>query len=398
MKKILTIWWWNGQSNLLDWLFEMFKEDIEISSIVSMSDDWRTTWTLMKAFNEELWLHLPPPWDLRRCLFSLSNSSFRDYFKLIFEYTFLNEEKISNFSILELFKQANKELLFFWKAWAYKSELEEFVFDRWSLFSFLKMKFADYFTFKLPLKSILKWHKLWNILMANLYYNLWKDYNIMIDFMHNLLEVRWNVIPVTTKKAYIRAILWNGEVIESQDRISNVANYNSGIADLELMDCSIDATHNNNVHEAIIKADFIIIWPWDLFTSIITNFIIGWVKDSIKQSNAKIIYIWNSTNKWWETTWLTQLDFVNKIERFLWKKINYFVINNKKLELSGDDLEKFKNDISVKWWDYLYLSKWEKDELNRRKIEVIESDLLSSDSLYKHSQKKLIGTLKKIII
>lgn len=397
MKNITTIWGGNWQSNLLDGLFLNLKDEVNISSVVSMSDDWRTTWELMKAFNDELWFHLPPPWDLRRCLFSLSNSQYRDYFKLIFEYVFLNEEKVTHFTILELFKQANKELLFFWRAWVYKSDLEEFVFDRWNLYSFLKSKFGSYFKFKLSLKDSIKWHKLWNILMANLYLNFW-DYDKMIDFMHNLLEVSWKVIPVTTKKAYIRAILWNWEVIESQDRISNVANYNSWIADLELMDCSLWATHNTDVHNAIINADFILVWPWDLFTSIISNFIIGWVKESIKESNAKIIYIWNSTNKWWETTWLTQLDFVNKIERFLWKRINYFVINNKKLELSDSDLKEFKNDISVKWWDYLFLSRWEKEELIRRKIEVIECDLLSKDSFYKHSQKKLINALKSIIL
>ena len=49
--KITTIWWGNWQSNLLDWLNKKFGDKIEISSIVSMSDDWRTTWELMKAFN-----------------------------------------------------------------------------------------------------------------------------------------------------------------------------------------------------------------------------------------------------------------------------------------------------------------------------------------------------------
>lgn len=396
MKKITTIWWGNGQSNLLDWLFTILGDKIKISSIVSMSDDGRTTWELMRAFEDELWLHLPPPWDLRRCLFSLSNSDYREYFKLIFEYTFLNEEKISHFSILELFKQANKELLFFWKAWVYKNELEEFEFDRWNLYSLLNSKLNEYFKFILPLKSSINWHKFWNILMANLYYNLWKDYDKMIDFMHNLLEVTWEVIPVTTKKAYIRAILWNWEIIESQDRISNVANYNSWIADLELMECSMNATHNNRAHKAIIESDYIVIWPWDLFTSIISNFIIGWVQDSIKQTNAKIIYIWNSTNKWWETTGLTQLDFVNKIERFLWRRLDYFVINNKKLNLDNEQLAQFKNDISVKWWDYLFLSLWEKKELERRKITILESNLLWDNSFYKHSKEKIVSELSAI--
>jgi len=45
---------------------------------------------------------------------------------------------------------------------------------------------------------------------------------------------------------------------------------------------------------------------------------------------------------------LTQLDFVNKIERFLGRRIDFFVINNKKPDLDEKQLEEFKNDISVK--------------------------------------------------
>lgn len=399
MIKVTTIWWGNGQSNLLDWFFNYFSKEIEISSIVSMSDDWRTTWMLMKSFDKELWLHLPPPWDLRRCLFSLSNSQYRDYFKLIFEYTFLNEEKIKDFTILDLFKQVNKELLFFWRWWELKNELIKFI-DYWSgnLYETLTEKCSDIFDYILPIDVNLEWHKFWNILMSSIFYNMDKDYDKMINFMHNLLEVKWNIIPVTTKSAYIKAILWNGEIINNQDRISNVADYNSWIADLELMDCSIDAKHNLQVHDAIVGSDYIIIWPWDLFTSLISNFIIGWVKESISESDAKVIYIWNSTNKWGETMWLTQLDFINKIERFLGKKIDYFVLNNKRPELSEKELIEFKNDISVKGWDYLFLSKWEKEELLRRKIKVIETDLLWEKSFYKHSKRKLLQTLENIIL
>jgi 2-phospho-L-lactate transferase/gluconeogenesis factor (CofD/UPF0052 family) len=43
-----------------------------------------------------------------------------------------------------------------------------------------------------------------------------------MEYMHKLLEVRANVIPVTTDKAYIQAKLKDGSIIESQDNISNV--------------------------------------------------------------------------------------------------------------------------------------------------------------------------------
>ncbi len=409
MTKITTIWGWNGQSNLLDAFYDFFPQSVEITSVVSMSDDGRTTWELMWAFKNELWLHLPPPGDLRRCLFSLSSSKYRDYFTLVFEYIFLNEEEIQNFTIFELFTQVNKELLFFGRGWDLKSELQKFVeLESWDLYNLLKKQYTNILDLKLPLTSELKWHKFGNILMASLYYNFEKNiitshknisdsYDAMIDFMHDLLEVKAKVVPVTTKKARIRAILWNGEIIESQDRISNVAEYSAGIADLELADCSAWASRNTQVHEAIVQADYILVWPGDLFTSIISNFIIWWVKQSLLESNAKIIYIWNSTNKWWETMWLTQLDFINKIERFLGKRIDYFVLNNAKPTLSDDQKIAFQNDISVKWGDYLFLSPGEKSELIRRKIEIIEADLLDEDSFYKHNKLKVSKVILDII-
>lgn len=398
MIKLTTIGWGNGQSNLLDAFYENFWNDVEITSVVSMSDDGRTTGELMWAFRDELWLHLPPPGDLRRCLFSLSGSQYRDYFKLVFEYIFLNEESIQNFTIFDLFTQVNKELLFFWRAWELKNELKKFVeLEEWDLYTLLKNEYGNILEYKLPLTRGLKWHKFGNILMASLYFNFDKSYDKMINFMHKLLEVRGKVIPVTTKKARIRAILWNGDIIESQDRISNVAEYSAGIADLELSDCSTNASHHSAVHDTIINSDYILVWPWDLFTSIISNFIIWWVKESLQESNAKIIYIWNSTNKWGETMGLTQLDFINKIERFLWKRIDYFVLNDKKPILSEEEKIAFKNDISVKGWDFLFLSPWEKTELIRRKIEVIEADLLDNHSFYKHNKQKISKIILDII-
>lgn len=398
IKKITTIWWGNWQSNLLDGINNKFWEKIEVSSIVSMSDDWRTTWELMRLFDRELGIHLPPPWDLRRCLFSLSKSKYKNYFKEIFEYTFLNEKNISEFSIFDLFNQVHKEIIFLWQNTDYKKDLGDFLEKKWELFDYIKNKLWKYLDFKLTLKSSLKGHKFWNILMASLFYNLDKDYDKMLDFMHKLLKVDATVIPVTTKKAFIKAILWNGEIVETQDKISNEANYNSWIADLELMDSSVDAFHHKKVAKAVKNTDFIIIWPGDLFTSIISNFIISWVQKSIKESKAKIIYIWNNTNKWGETMGLTQLDFVNKIERFLWKKIDYFIANNKKPILSKSELEAFKNDISVKGGDYLFISSGERKELENRKIKVIEADLLDEKSYYKHSKTKLLEILENIIL
>ena len=377
MKKIVTIGWGNGQSNLLDAMQRYFpKKKYHISSIVSMSDDGRTTGELMRKFQEELGLHLPPPGDLRRCLFMMSNSQRKDEFEQYLETIIERDIKISELTIWDYFRLVGADE-------AFKKHLQK--------------KIKEALSFTLPLRSSIKGHKVGNLLMANLYYNLGKDYYKMLEMMHEILEVEANIIPVTTQRAYIRAVLWNGEVIESQDRISNVASYTAGIADLELMEDSKHAYQHKSVFKTIKQADSIIITPGDLFTSIISNFVIGWVSEVIKKSDAKIIYIWNSTNKWGETQGLTHLDIINKIERFLGRNIDIFICNNKKLELTLEEKQSFQSNISVKWGDYLYLSKWEKDELERRKVKVYQEALLDKESFYKHDKKKLAKILEQVL-
>lgn len=218
-----------------------------------MSDDGRTTGRLMQKFEEQLGLHLPPPGDLRRCLFMMSGSSRRDEFQQYLETTIEQEFQIQNLTIRDYF--------------ALVGAREDF-------FSFLDAIDIPFLHFTLPLSSSVKGHKVGNIFMANLYYNLEKDYHKMLDVMHQILDVRANIIPVTTKKAYIKAILGNGEIIETQDRISNVASYTSGIADLQLMEDSKHAYQHKDVFKALKRADYIVISPGDLFTSIISNFVI----------------------------------------------------------------------------------------------------------------------------
>lgn len=372
-KKIVTIWWGNGQSNLLDALYQYGGDNIEVSSIVSMSDDGRTTGELMRKFKDELWLHLPPPWDLRRCLFMMSSSPKRDEFQQYLETTIQQDLAIDTLTIRKYFSLVGAK--------------EEFL-------DFLYKKHKTFLDFTLPLTSSIKWHKVGNILMANIYYNLDQDYNAMLQVMHDILEVQANIIPVTTKKAYIKAVLWNGEIIETQDRISNVASYSSGIADLQLMEDSKHAYQHKDVFRAIKKADYIVISPGDLFTSTISNFVIGGVKEVIKKTDAKIIYIGNSTNKWGETSGLTCLDFINKIERFLGRRLDVFICNNKRLTLSTQDREKFLNHQSIKGGDFLYLSDGERSELERRKIRYIEADLLDRESMYKHDKRSLVQQLQ----
>ena len=383
MKNIVTIWWWNWHSAVLKWLYNNFKEndsfeDFNISAIVSMSDDGRTTWLLMREMKSELWIHMPPPWDLRRCLFSLSDSEFRDEFSKLFETVMHFEWSIWNFSILDI-------LIELW-------EPDDFIEN-------LRSHNADFLNYKLPIACPVSWHKFWNILMASLYYNLW-DYDSMIDFMTYLLDVKWNIFPVTINPAFIYAELTDWTIIETQDKISNVIEYDKPIKNIELMDDSKNASLNKWVSEAVENADYIVIWPWDLYTSIDSNFIIDWFQELVVNSKAQIIFILNSNNKKGETTGYEILDFIDVIQERTWWKIDYVVWNDVEPDLDNAHLKRFKNDISVKWWNYLILDEKTKRQINKKypKISILSWDYLDVDTLYKNKQVLLddiVGLIKK---
>ena len=373
IQKVVTLGWWNGHSNMLSGIHKVLQERIELSAIVSMSDDGRTTGRLMRYFHEDIGLHFPPPWDLRRCLYFLSDSKYALDFQNYFEFILQDDILISDISLGEICKIV----------WIY--DLLE------------KLDFP-YFKNFIPIHHSLEWHKFWNIFMWFLFYILWKDYDAMMEYMHKLLQVNARVLPVTTDRAYIQAKLADGTIIEKQDNISNVAWYSSRIIELSLMNNSRDARHQKHITNTVTDADYIILSPWDLYTSTISNLIIWWMKDLIAKSHAKIVFVANTTNKWWETTGYSILDFVNELEKYLWKSIDILIANNAHLHLTEKERHSLKNNISVKGGEYIYLTEADKKILMQKSISIIETGLLDRNTLYKHDAFALGKTLEKIIL
>lgn len=219
-----------------------------------------------------------------------------------------------------------------------------------------------------------------------------------MDFMHDFLKVCSRVVPVTTDSAYIQATLDDGTIIERQDNISNNIGYTGRIIDLSLMPGSETARHNQELNSIVSSADYIIIAPGDIYTSTISNLIIGGVSDLIKNySTAKIIFIANTTNKGGESAGYSVSDFVNEIEKYLGKNIDILVANNAYIALSEADINRFKSDRSVKGGDYIFISEKERQMFTEKGMTIVEGDIIDRDSLYKHDRNKIAKILEEII-
>lgn len=373
MHKVVTIGGGNGHSNILGAIEHSFIEHVDLSAIVSMSDDGRTTGRLMRYFHDELGIHFPPPGDVRRCLYFLSGSAFREEFEYYFEIVLTEDAPIASRTLGEIARSIGA-------------------------YAFLETMKFPYFDIRLPLSGSLDGHKFGNIFMGFLFYHFDNDYNAMMDFMHRFLRVHSRVIPVTTDAAFIQATLDNGQIIERQDNISNQIDYTGRIVELSLMPGSETAKHNSDIAQAIMNADYIIIAPGDIYTSTISNLIIGDIMTLIRLSNAKIVYIANNTNKGGEAKGYEIMDFIQEIERYLGRGIDILIANNKHPDLSEEQKKRFKKDISVKGGEYIFLNDTDRKNLLERNMQIIEADLLDMKSLYKHDQKKIARVLESIIL
>ena len=80
---------------------------------------------------------------------------------------------------------------------------------------------------------------------------------------------------------------------------------------------------------AIREADLIVLCPGDLYGSLVCNFLFKGFRDTIQDSNAKIVYVCNLVTKQGSYGFKVS-DFAKEVEKYLGKKIDYVICNTKK--------------------------------------------------------------------
>lgn len=211
-----------------------------------------------------------------------------------------------------------------------------------------------------------------------------------VKALGEVLCVCGQVLPVTTDKATLAAELTDGTHLYGETAI-DIPRGNQR----EKINKTFLVPHHGQeikvyppVIKAIRQADYIIIGPGDLYTSITPNFLVTGVKEALKKSKAKIVYVVNIMTKFGETDNFSGEDFVLKLEDFIKRKIDKAIFNSccppKKV------LEKYKtqkaNLVELPGKKFL-------DKKN-----IIMCDVLSiAGDIIRHDSKKLSKVIEEII-
>ncbi len=244
----------------------------------------------------------------------------------------------------------------------------------------------------------LKGHSFGNIFLSTLEKNT-GSMKKAISEVGKILRIKGNVVPITfTKNTNLCVDLEDGTAIVGETHI-DVLEKMQKRARIVKAYLKPEAELNEDAKRAIEKADYILIGPGDLYTSVIPNLLVNNVPEIIKKSKAKKIFVMNLMTKHGQTTNYSAKDHVEDIEKCLGIGVIDYVLVNSKLPRRDtlswyeefeeypvkDDLEESKDyeiirknlikDVIVKNTDH--------DELRR--------------SIIRHDSEKLAQEVIKII-
>ena len=140
-----------------------------------------------------------------------------------------------------------------------------------------------------------------------------------------ILAIDGKVVPSTLTDTHICARLEDGTVIREEYNVR--AEQKSPIAEVFLDPA--DAAATDEAIEEIQRADAIILGPGSLFTSVITNLLVGGITRAIRSSNARVIYVCNIVTQPGQTDGFSAADHVRALQKYLGDGVlDYVLLNN----------------------------------------------------------------------
>lgn len=181
----------------------------------------------------------------------------------------------------------------------------------------------ELFTYRFHDSETMQGHTLGNLLMIAMT-DIMGSETGAIEMFKNMFSVRGDIIPVTLDNVRLVAEYGDGSKVVGEHLIDE-PKVHKEITDFYL---DLPAKAQESTLEAIRKADYIVLGPGDLYTTLLPNLLVNGVSEQIKKSKAKIVYITNLMSKIGQTRNKTQMEILNTLEKYLSRKVDFILVNN----------------------------------------------------------------------
>lgn len=231
--------------------------------------------------------------------------------------------------------------------------------------------------------GMLKGQSFGNIFIAAMN-GVYGNFETAIKEASNVLAITGKVYPMTLENVIISAELHNGKIIKGESHISK----GSTAEKSKIKRVSIEPDIINPLPEAleaIREADFIVLGPGSLYTSVIPNLLVGDIINEICKAKAPKAYIVNVMTEPGETDGYSIIDHVDAILKHSRGDILDYVIANTE-EIPKNILKRYGRDGSVP----VTIKEDDERKLAEKGITLIGNSLVYIEKDYiKHNNIKL---------
>ena len=214
-----------------------------------------------------------------------------------------------------------------------------------------------------------------------------KDYEKVLEILHKFMEVKGRVLPATIKQTQIYAKLENGKIIKGEDEIDVPKKHDPKLK-IEKVYIKPKVKAYQPSLDAVTKADLITIGPGDLYSSSIPCLLMGGMKEVLKKTKAKKVFVCNIMTKLGETNNFSVSDFVSEVEKYMGCDFDHVIYNT---EIpSKERIKKFKKEE-------LGILDLVKIDNNLDKEKFIGVKIIEKNGPIVHNPEKLVKTLMNLI-
>ncbi len=235
--------------------------------------------------------------------------------------------------------------------------------------------FEKMFNYRFKTDSYLNGHAVGNFLLQAMT-EITGSLSEAILSLEKVLNLKGKVIPLTENgDITLIAEMTDGEIVEGEH---NITEANKTIKKVYYKN---EPEITPEAIKTIKKADLVILSVGSLYTSIIPNIIPKEMKEALKHSKAKIMYVCNIMTQPGETDKYKVSDHVNKLNEYLdERKIDVVIANKGKIE--PNIITKYS---SLEQKDPVIL-----DKQNLKGVEIISDDLVKvEEGSLRHDSLKL---------
>ncbi len=240
----------------------------------------------------------------------------------------------------------------------------------------------DLFQYRFHKKGDLRGHSFGNLFIAAMTEVL-GDFEEAVEESSKVLAIQGKVLPSTNQNVNLGAVYEDGSEILGE---SEIPNKNKAIQGVYLEPGSVKITERSK--NALLEADYILVGPGSLYTSLLPNLLVKGMVETIKNSEAKKIFITNVMTQPGETDGYSAYDHLKAVYDHIGEEIFDYTIINKngsKKEL----LEKYAEEGA-------YPVEIDFDELKKMNINIVKGKLIQTGDYIRHDPQKLAEILVEL--